>query len=123
VDKKLELEQAIAAEFPDRVVTQIYNYISLGYPCLAHRFDEELSRISRIPVDELRRDDNLANAKGYVGAPEGDGVDEDGVTGGKCMRWTALKLYVAEWRRQEPEWVDKERNDWGVRARRGSWAL
>jgi hypothetical protein len=123
LDKRLTAEQEIEKEFHSGVITQLYNYLSLGYPSLAHKFDAELSKISRIPVEELRRDDDLADAKGYVGAPEGQGLDIDGACEGKCARWTALKLYVHEWARQTPAMANKEREDWGVRARRGSWAI
>jgi len=50
-------EEKIAAEFDDHFVTQVYNYLSLGYPATARQYDGELSKISRIPVDELERDD------------------------------------------------------------------
>jgi hypothetical protein len=123
LDKRLNIEQEIEKEFHSGVITQVYNYLSLGYPSLAHKFDAELSKISRIPIEELRRDDELADAKGYVGAPEGQGLDLDGACEGKCARWTALKLYVHEWARQTPAMANKEREDWGVRARRGSWAI
>lgn len=53
-----ELEEKIRAEFTDRFVTQVYNYLSLGYPAMARDYDEELAKISRIPVDELERDDD-----------------------------------------------------------------
>jgi hypothetical protein len=61
LDKKLNAEQEIEKEFHSGVITQIYNYLSLGYPSLAHKFDVELSKISRIPVEELRRDDDLVD--------------------------------------------------------------
>lgn len=128
IDKKLHLEKQIEDEFPARVITQIYNYLSLGYPSLAHAFDEELSKISRISLEELRRDDYNVDAKGYVGAPEGDGCDESQVVGGKCKRWEALRSYVREWARQSPNFADDRRRlalganeDWGARARKGSW--
>ena len=79
--------------------------------------------ITRIPVEDLRRDDELADAKGYVGAPEGKGLDEDSVRDGKCIRWTALRLYIHEWARQQPDMADRKPDEWGVRARRGSWAF
>ncbi|EXJ88412.1 hypothetical protein A1O1_05342 [Capronia coronata CBS 617.96] len=130
IDKKLSLEKQIDEEFPPRVITQIYNYLSLGYPSLAHMFDEELSKISRIPVEELRKDDNLVDAKGYVGAPEGDGAAESEVVG-KCKRWEALRLYVREWARQSPHFMHESmgpvvvsaNDDWGSRARKGSWGF
>jgi hypothetical protein len=120
---ELSIEQRIEEEFHHGFITQIYNYLSLGYPSLAHQFDYELSKISMIPVEELRRDDDHANAKGYVGAPEGEGLDEDSVKEGKCARWTALRLYIHEWARQQPGMADRTPNEWGVRARRGSWAF
>jgi hypothetical protein len=123
IDKKLNLEREFDAQFPAPVITQIYNYISLGYPVLAHQFDEELSKISRIPVDELRRDDELVDAKGHVSVPEGrDG--EEGVMGEvRCKRWEALRLYCKEFWRQSPQMVEKGPADWGSsnRLRRGSW--
>jgi hypothetical protein len=128
IDKKLQLESRIEDEFPNRVITQIYNYLSLGYPSLAHMFDDELSKISRIPIDELRKDDNNIDAKGYIGVPEGDGHDETEVVG-KCKRWEALRLYVREWARQSPNFADDRtrpvgaNEDWGARARKGSWGI
>jgi hypothetical protein len=127
IDKKLILEKQIDDEFPSRVITQIYNYLSLGYPSLAHMFDDELSKIARIPIEELRKDDNNVDAKGYVGAPEGDGWEEAEVIG-RCKRWEALRLYVKEWARQSPNFANERRaalganEDWGARVRRGSWA-
>ncbi len=52
-----ELEEKIAEEFDDKFVTQVYNYLSLGYPALARQYDNELSKISHIGVDELEKDD------------------------------------------------------------------
>jgi hypothetical protein len=123
LNKELSIEQQIDEEFHHGFITQIYNYLSLGYPSLAHKFDQELSKISRIPIEELRKDDDLADAKGYVGAPEGAGLDEDSAKEGKCARWTALRLYIHEWARQQPDMADRTPNEWGVRARRGSWAF
>jgi hypothetical protein len=117
IDKKLNLEREFDVQFPAAVITQIYNYISLGYPVLAHQFDEELSKISRIPVHELRKDDDAADAKGHVGVPE---REEDGA---KCKRWEALRLYCKEWWKQSPQMAEKGPEDWGRenRVRRGSW--
>ena len=123
LNKELDIEQQIEEEFHHGFITQIYNYLSLGYPSLAHNFDHELSKITRISVEELRKDDDLADAKGYVGAPEGEGLDEDSAKEGKCARWTALRLYIHEWARQQPGMADRTPNEWGVRARRGSWAF
>lgn len=133
VDKKLQLERQIEEEFPDRVITQIYNYLSIGYPSLAWGFDEELSKISRISLEELRKDDDRVNAKGYVDAPEGDGSRGEDVTNGGCRRWEALRLYVREWARQSPNFaaegdfggvgMGRGAVGWGgnVALRKGSW--
>lgn len=123
MDRMLKLEEAIDEEFNDAFITQIYNYLSLGYPSLAHLFDHELSKISRMPVEELRKDDLRVDAKGYVGAPEGTGLEEKDVAEGKCARWTALRLYVREWARQQPLMAERYPENWGARVRRGSWAI
>lgn len=127
IDDTLHRELSIEQEFNDTFVTQVYNYLSLGYPSLARNFDEELSKIARVPIEDLRKDDGRVNTKGYVGAPEGTGSDVRGVMGGdtKCERWCALKRYVKEWGRQQPEMGAREEADggWGARARKGSWAL
>jgi hypothetical protein len=52
-----DLEEKIAAEFDDHFVSQVYNYLSLGYPATARQYDGELSKISRIGVDELEAGD------------------------------------------------------------------
>ncbi|KAL8993852.1 MAG: hypothetical protein Q9169_006040 [Polycauliona sp. 2 TL-2023] len=120
-------QKAIEEEFHDGFITQVYNYLSLGYPSLARKYDEELSKITRIPIENLRQDDQNTNAKGYVGAPEGTGCDLRGVQNGKCERWTALRLYILEWAKQQPRMGGREggaaNEDWGARARKGSWAL
>src|ERR1051326_1443028 len=51
LDEKLKIEISIEEEFSDEFVTQVYNYLSMGYPSIARDYDEELSKISRIPVD------------------------------------------------------------------------
>ena len=126
IDGMLSLEQSVEAEFDDGFVTQIYNYLSLGYPALAWKFDSELSKISKVPLEDIRRDDQRVNAKGYIGAPEGNGCDHEEVKDRRCARWEALRLYIREWARQQTGMVDRgnRMNDsWGVRARRGSWAI
>ena len=125
VDDVLSIEETIEAEFDDGFVTQIYNYLSLGYPSLARKYDEELSKISKVPIEEIRRSDHRANRKGYIGTPEGC-CDEGGVKEDKFGRWEALKLYIKEWARQQPGMVERDGgadSSWGVRARRGSWAI
>ncbi|KAL8666937.1 MAG: hypothetical protein Q9168_007390 [Polycauliona sp. 1 TL-2023] len=119
-------QKAIEDEFHDGFITQVYNYLSLGYPSLARKYDDELSKITRIPIEDLRRDDGNTNAKGYVGAPEGNGCDMRGVKDGSCERWTALRLYIFEWAKQQPKMRGREggaNEEWGARARKGSWAL
>lgn len=127
LDTILRREQSLENELNDTFVSQVYNYLSLGYPSLARKFDPELSKITRVSVDELRKDDDRCNAKGYVGAPEGTGADVRGVLEGdqKCERWCALKLYVREWGRQQPNLGGAEELEggWGARARKGSWGI
>ncbi|KAL9134801.1 MAG: hypothetical protein Q9175_004008 [Cornicularia normoerica] len=127
IDKTLHRELSIEQKLNDTFVTQVYNYLSLGYPSLARKYDEELSKITSVPIENLRKDDGKANAKGYVGAPEGTGSDVRGVMEGdtKCERWCALRRYVREWGRQQPEMGAREEVDggWGARARKGSWAI
>ncbi|KAI2601819.1 hypothetical protein GGR54DRAFT_634496 [Hypoxylon sp. NC1633] len=142
-----ELEERIAGEFNDHFVTQVYNYISLGYPATARAFDEELSKISGIDVEELRKDDNLRVGKGFMlhmemsihtgssttDCDSGEEMqlrtpeEDEGRTRKKPKppRWIALKLYIREWARQHPGLNDSGSGDmaWGVRARRGSWAI
>ncbi|GIJ90804.1 hypothetical protein Asppvi_009767 [Aspergillus pseudoviridinutans] len=107
----------------DNFVTQIYNYLSLGYPCVARYYDQELSRVSGIPVKELRRGDTSALARGYLQ------VNEDGSTNGPvvrqvCARWVALRLYIHDWARSQPSSDNDDDHDaWGVLERRGSWAI
>lgn len=110
--------EALEDEFHDGFVTQIYNYLSLGYPCVARYYDYELSRISGIAVEELRGDDQQTDAKGYVVAPDNDSAVS-------CMRWKALRLYIREWARQQPFMAEDETGleAWGMPERRGSWAI
>ncbi|KAL6875821.1 hypothetical protein HDV57DRAFT_510634 [Trichoderma longibrachiatum] len=115
-----ERDEKILQEFGEDFVTQVYNYLSLGYPAMARGFDEELSRISHIDIDELRRDDEKQMAKGHmvemkldVNAPEEE----------RCPRWAALRAYITEWARQHPDLDNLDPLAWGVRERRGSWAI
>lgn len=115
-----ERDEKILQEFGEDFVTQVYNYLSLGYPAMARGFDEELSRISHIGIDELRRDDEKQMAKGHmvemkldVHAPEEE----------RCPRWAALRAYITEWARQHPDLDNLDPLAWGVRERRGSWAI
>jgi hypothetical protein len=109
-------------EFHDGFVTQIYNYLSLGYPCVARYYDHELSKVSGIPVADLRRDDMNTGAKGYVSFAENTVID--GVARNVCMRWLALRSYIREWAMQQPITAqdDGSLGTWGVCERRGSWA-
>jgi hypothetical protein len=125
VDKMLGIETEIEREFHDGFVSQVYNYLSLGYPSLARYYDHELSKISGISVDDLRKDDLHTDAKGYVGVPDRSRVDKDRKILDKCMRWSALRLYIHEWAKQRPGIVSngESLDAWGVRERRGSWAI
>ena len=53
----------LASEFPDDFITQVYNYLSLGYHTLARPYDDELSRITSIPIERLRCDAPSAPSK------------------------------------------------------------
>jgi hypothetical protein len=115
-----ELDEKIASEFNDEFVTQVYNYLSLGYPALARAFDEELGKISRIPVSDLQRDDEQIMAqKGHMVDMNVDETPEES----RCPRWRALKTYIYEWARQHPDLDSLDPLAWGVRERRGSWAI
>ncbi|KAI4600444.1 hypothetical protein KJ359_000799 [Pestalotiopsis sp. 9143b] len=144
LDERLRKEKArkeyrdrLLGEFDDAFITQVYNYISLGYPAMARSFDEELSKISGIPIEELRQDDNKEIKKGFMlemelkvgndssGDEEMRTPEEDEQRSAqKPPRWRALRLYILEWARQHPDLGgDGNTLAWGVRARRGSWAI
>jgi hypothetical protein len=138
-----DLEDKIAAEFDEHFVSQVYNYLSLGYPATARQYDEELSKISRIPVEELQRDDGAIMEALWGAAPNGtdgdadkkkkaraaghlmlDGEAKDGVKEeDRCPRWKALKLYIYEWAHQHPDLNAISPLAWGVQERRGSWGI
>ncbi|KAK3320473.1 hypothetical protein B0T19DRAFT_241113 [Cercophora scortea] len=147
-----ELEEKIAAEFDDKFVTQVYNYLSLGYPALARQYDEELSKITGFKVEDLEKDDDaimdalwgtdeqvgcngsadkkeamvLANGK----TPKATGhimldseEKENRREEDRCPRWKALKRYIYEWARQHPDLNAISPLAWGVGERRGSWGI
>ncbi|KAG9238837.1 hypothetical protein BJ875DRAFT_4871 [Amylocarpus encephaloides] len=121
---KSKAEESLLAEFNDTFITQVYNYLSLGYPSLAQPYDEELTRISQISIADLRADDKT-KAKGHIGLVDAPGVDHAKESIPKCARWNALRLYIMEWGRQHPSMSNGAASPsaWGVRARRGSWAI
>ena len=127
LDAILSQEQQIALEFHDAFVTQVYNYLSLGYPSLARKFDAELSKISKVPIEELRHDDSNVNTKGYIGAPERSGTQNaEGKGEIICARWCALRKYVREWARHQGHIWKRDvgsGGEWGQIAIRGSWAI
>lgn len=141
-----ELDERIQAEFDDHFVTQVYNYLSLGYPAMARAYDEELSKISKMPVEELEKDDDIimdslwginsnetdsdsdkpeptkkVKATGHImlDSEEHDGVREED----RCPRWKALKKYIYEWARQHPDLDAISPLAWGMQERRGSWGI
>ncbi|KAH8904055.1 hypothetical protein BR93DRAFT_161738 [Coniochaeta sp. PMI_546] len=141
-----ELDERIAAEFDDHFVTQVYNYLSLGYPAMARAYDEELSKISKMPIEELEKDDDTimdslwgidssetgsdsdkpeptkkVKATGHImlDSEEHDGVREED----RCPRWKALKKYIYEWARQHPDLDAISPLAWGMQERRGSWGI
>ncbi|KAH6622604.1 hypothetical protein F5144DRAFT_334578 [Chaetomium tenue] len=158
LDEKLKREKAaadreeqIAAEFDEHFVSQVYNYLSLGYPATARQYDGELAKISRIPVAELEKGDQefmemlwgvdgdgdvgmavdgaaAAAATGKKSGVRGhlmlDSEAKDGVKEeDRCQRWKALKLYIYEWARQHPDLNAISPSAWGVQERRGSWGI
>jgi hypothetical protein len=124
LDEKLELEQAVEAEFTDEFVTQVYNYLSLGYPSIARRYDEELGKITAVPVSDLRHDDELESSRGYIRLGEDGNAQEEGIKEDMCARWKALRAYIHEWARQQPGMCEPNHKygGFGVAVRRGSWA-
>ncbi|TKX25600.1 hypothetical protein C1H76_2250 [Elsinoe australis] len=123
-----ELDELMETEYPDTFVTQVFNYLSLGYPSLARPFDEELAKISNVPVSDLRQDDAVAKKmpKGYIRIGDdfegrNDGSSQE-LEHNKCARWRALKLYIREWARQEKGMVHVQPVPFGTAPRRGSWA-
>jgi len=121
IDDKLAIEITIEEEFGDDFVTQVYNYLSLGYPSIARNFDEELSKISHISVTELRQDDHLATSRGYIRLGQDGNLANSDITEESCTRWKALRVYVQEWGRQHPNMI--EASGTGITVRKGSWAL
>ncbi|KAL5121285.1 hypothetical protein ACEQ8H_000753 [Pleosporales sp. CAS-2024a] len=125
IDEKLAVEQTIADDFSDDFVTQVYNYLSLGYPSMARPFDAELSRISGICITELRQDDHLAESRGYIRLGKDGNLTANEITEETCSRWRALRVYVQEWARQHPNMSEEEdpSGGRGTSVRKGSWAL
>lgn len=115
VGRELNAQDEFNDAVHDEFVTQIYNYLSLGYPCVAHCYDHELSRISNIPINDLRQDDLHTDSKGYVGVVEGT-PGNIWSTGQACLRWLALRVYIQEWTKEQP-WVAEDDSDiieaWG----------
>jgi hypothetical protein len=126
IDEKLQMELSIKDEFDDAFITQVYNYLSLGYPSIARDFDEELSKVARIPVSELRSDDQIIDRVGYIRLGEDESGAKAGIFEENCMRWRALRLYIHEWARQQPRMISQAHvlGGFGVHAaaRKGSWA-
>ncbi|KAJ5026693.1 hypothetical protein PSV08DRAFT_370773 [Bipolaris maydis] len=115
IDEKLAVEQSIEEEFGDDFVTQVYNYLSLGYPSMARPFDAELSKISHIPISELRQDDHLAKSRGYIRLGKDGNLKDSEITEETCMQWA----------RQHPNMADEDLTSschGTVAIRRGSWA-
>lgn len=120
---KSKLNAAIQEEFDDSFITQVFNYLSLGYPSLARYYDEEISRITQVPEAELSKGETMTTATGHVGLIEGKSISIKEIS--QSPRWQALRLYIIEWAKQNPSLEDGAigPSAWGVRARRGSWAI
>lgn len=124
IDEKLAIEQTIEEEFGDDFVTQVYNYLSLGYPSMAQPFDPELSKISGVSISELRQDDHLAKSRGYIRLGKDGNLKDAEITEETCTRWRALRTYIQEWARQNPKMSEQPLIEGhGVAVRKGSWGL
>ncbi|KAF2836170.1 hypothetical protein M501DRAFT_253293 [Patellaria atrata CBS 101060] len=121
LEARLQKEQAVEDEFGDSFITQVYNYLSLGYPSIARAFDHELSKISHYSIRELRQDDHLAESRGYIRLGEAECSHYSDISEETCMRWKALRLYIREWARQQPRMVPEHEPAWGMAVRKGSW--
>jgi hypothetical protein len=123
IDEKLAVELSIEEEFGDDFVTQVYNYLSLGYPSMARPFDEELSKISHFSIADLRQDDHLAQKRGYIRLGADGNLTSMEITEESCMRWRALRVYIREWAKQHPGMAGEALGGMGTAARKGSWAV
>jgi hypothetical protein len=90
---------------------------------MAQPFDDELSRISYIPVSDLRQDDHLAESKGYIRLGADGNLTDAKITEESCMRWRALRVYIREWAKQHPNMAGDGLGGAGIAARKGSWAV
>ncbi|KAI9669092.1 MAG: hypothetical protein M1831_000684 [Alyxoria varia] len=131
-----DIEAILDQEFPDSYVTHVYNYISLGFPALARRFDQHLSEDTGMSVEELREDDKLAQPMGYLRlGDEEPSQQQVGVSERQCKRWIALRTYIRQWGMENIINNGQKRRDsddphrawglpgaWGAAGRRGSWA-
>ncbi|PKY00197.1 hypothetical protein P168DRAFT_285704 [Aspergillus campestris IBT 28561] len=124
VERGLNWHEGPNYECNDEFVTQIYNYLSLGYPCVARYYDHELGEVSGICLAELRQDDLNTDANGYVGVAQSTPDDTEPGTRA-CIRWIALRLYINEWARQQSRMANNSNNrgTWGVQERRESLML
>lgn len=116
-----EKERRIEAEFTDGFVTQLYNYLSLGYPVTARAFDEELSAMSGATVEELRAEDEEVMRRGHVCDTEVERCPAER----QCPRWRALREYVKEWARGQEDLETGRKGvvglGVGIWGGRGSW--
>jgi len=123
LEERMDMETVIEQEFSDEFITQVYNYMSLGYPSVARDFDEELAKAAKVPITDLQQDDNLPRSRGYIRLGP-DNEAKDGVTEESCARWRALRVYIHDWARQQPSITKTKPMETGwVAARKGSWAL
>ena len=131
-----DVEYILDNEFPDSYVTHVYNYISLGFPALARRFDQHLSEDTGMSVAELREDDKLAQPMGYLRLGDEEPSQQHvGVSERQCKRWVALRMYIRQWGIEHIVNNGKIRSTsddpnrawglpgaWGAAGRKGSWA-
>ena len=107
-------ESEIEAEFGDQFCTQVYNYLSLGYPCMARPYDEELSNVAGVEIQTLRVGDwdpdtdtfdptarkrkgvgmRRYRMRGFVGLPEGHSAEYAGEGGTRRTSRAAADIWA-----------------------------
>ncbi|SPO05118.1 uncharacterized protein DNG_07803 [Cephalotrichum gorgonifer] len=111
-----EKERRISAEFTDAFVTQLYNYLSLGYPVTARAFDAELCAVTGMSEVDITGGDAKAMERGHM-----CNVDVERCPAERqCPRWKALKAYVLKWA-EDQEDLDEVKVDFRAVGGRGSW--
>lgn len=109
-------ERRIASEFNDAFVTQLYNYLSLGYPATARDFDAELCAATGISEEDITREDVRTMERGHLCGSEVEGCPEEM----RSPRWKALRAYVRGWAGDQEDLDSSKPGPW-AEGGRGSW--